>query len=262
MARRQPKPEPFSLAELEEIAQSPALQGFEKVLQYRPVLVEPPSSTVVDGPSSTVVDYSPSTVDDSSATTVVDSFTAHTFGQTLWVAENGAGVFTSSRIRRILRAQDALTHIEEAVYDALWGTKKDPEPCRLVQIGYAELAKRSRVSKRGIQRVTDRLLEKHFIEVEKPADISTRQPTTYKVFGYSSVLKFLRETGRLHVVRTGKGVFYAHKVDQPTVDDSSSSTVDGSPASTVDVRASSTVDAGSPSTVDASSTVNTLGKNL
>ena len=51
MARRQPKPEPFSIAELEEIAQSPALQGFEKVLQYRPVLVETLLSNEDDNPT-------------------------------------------------------------------------------------------------------------------------------------------------------------------------------------------------------------------
>ena len=48
MGKRQPKPEPFSIAELEEIAQSPALQGFEKVLQYRPVLVPTVDPTVED----------------------------------------------------------------------------------------------------------------------------------------------------------------------------------------------------------------------
>ena len=129
------------------------------------------------------------------------------------MGEGTGGVFTSSRINRIQRAQDALTHVEEAVYDALWGSKKkEHENQRLVQMGYAELAKRSRVSKRSIQSVIDRLLEKRFIEVDTPADISSRKPTLYRVLGYGAVLRILRDSGRLHILRTGKGVFYARRL--------------------------------------------------
>jgi hypothetical protein len=273
MGKRQRKPEPFSVAELEEIAQSPALQGFEKVLQYRPVLMAPPATTVVDDPQSTVddapattvVDSRPSTIDAETATTVVGPLASTVApsptatNQVLWMAEGGGGVFTSSRVKRIERAQDALTHVEEAVYDALWGTKREPEPFRLVQIGYAELAKRSRVSKRGIQRVTDRLLEKRFIQVETQANIYTRQSTIYRVFSYGTVLRFLRDTNRLHVVRTGTGVFYAHRIPVTTVDDSLATTVDVHSPSTVAASSVSTVEPSAPSTVAASSTVNTLG---
>jgi hypothetical protein len=69
MGKRQPKPEPFSIEELEEIAQSPALQGFEKVLQYRPILVEPPRETVEDGSTPTVEEKTASTVVDTPPST-------------------------------------------------------------------------------------------------------------------------------------------------------------------------------------------------
>src|SRR6516225_2798006 len=101
-----------------------------------------PSSTVEGGTSSTVEYIPPSTVEPMTATTVK---AAH-----LWLAEGAGGIFTSSRLRRITCAQDALTHVEEAVYDALWGSNKKPEQeqHRLTQIGYSELARKSRVSKR------------------------------------------------------------------------------------------------------------------
>jgi hypothetical protein len=267
MGKRQPKPEPFSVAELEEIAQSPALQGFEKVLQYRPVLVSPSEYTVEADPTSTVEDRLPSTVEETPASTVerkasstVEADSTSTVriapriasAEVLWIAEGAGGVFTSSRIKRVERAQDALTHVEEAVYDALWGPKKpNPEPHRLAQMGYSELAKRSRVSKRSIQSVIDRLLEKRFIEVETAADIASRKPTIYRVLGYSTVLKLLRDTDRLNVLRTGRGVFYAHRLSQ---------TVEAISPSTVEASSTSTVEASAPSTVEASSTATTLGR--
>jgi DNA-binding MarR family transcriptional regulator len=144
----------------------------------------------------------------------------------LWRAESAAGIFTGSRVRRINNAQDALTHVEEAVYDALWGVKKkgEPETDRLAQMGYAELSGRSRVSKRTIQSVIDRLIDKGFIEIHEPADISSRKPTVYRVLSYGAVLKRTRETGRSWVVRTGRGVFYAHRL-AATVEAASHSTV-------------------------------------
>jgi hypothetical protein len=104
--------------------------------------------------------------------------------------------------------------VEEAVYDALWGSKKKPEhdEHRMAQIGYSELARKSRVSKRTIQSVIDRLLAKAFIEVARPADILRRQPTIYRVFGYAAVFKRQRESGRFWVVQTGRGIFYAQKL--------------------------------------------------
>ena len=281
MGKRQPKPEPFSVAELEEIAQSPALQGFETVLHYRPVLIHPPPSTVEPRKTSTVEVETATTVEDDLSSTVVaeppstmaarpvstvegiSSATAvfHAPGQTFWTAEGAGGVFTSSRIKKIERAQDALTHVEEAVYDALWGPKRTaaPEPFRLSQIGYSELAKRSRVSKRSIQSVIDRLVEKRFIEIDTAADITTRKPTIYRVLGYAAVLKFLRDSGRTFVVRTGRGVFYAHRLSGHTMEAGTSSTVEAETASTVEARSPSTVEATAPSTVEASSTGNTLG---
>src|SRR5215831_19191273 len=94
----------------------------------------PPSpSTVEDRPTSTVEELTTSTVE---------------AVRSLWEAEGAEGVFTSSRVRRVLNAQDALTHVEEAVYDILWGPKRkgEQEEYRLTRMGYAELSSKSRVS--------------------------------------------------------------------------------------------------------------------
>jgi DNA-binding MarR family transcriptional regulator len=277
MGRRQPKPEPFSFEELEEIAQSPALQGFEQALQYRPILITPTAETVEDSTPSTVEDMSASTVEPElsstveadSSTTVVDGLasTVQSGGnsppwQQLWVAEGAGGVFTSSRVKEIRQAQDALTHVEEAVYDALWGPKNTrTESYRLCQMGYTDLARRSRVSKRSIQSVIDRLSEKQFIRVETPPDISRRQSTVYRVLGYAAALKQMRDTGRNFVVRTGKGVFYASLLDAlaPTVEDRPPSTVEDRSPSTVEATSTVTVEAASTSTVEATSTHIYLG---
>jgi hypothetical protein len=65
--------------------------------------------------------------------------------------------------------QDALTHIEEAVYDFLWGAKT-AEPYKMAAAGYAEISKSARIAKRNAPAV-----------VERRADILTRQPTQYRV---------------------------------------------------------------------------------
>src|SRR4051812_6462996 len=71
----------------------------------------PVSASADDTGKTSSVDAKPkSTVDVGSASTV------------LWQAENGV-LFPSSRVRRVNRAQDALTHIEESVYNFLWGSK-------------------------------------------------------------------------------------------------------------------------------------------
>jgi hypothetical protein len=196
------------------------------------------ASTVEDTLSATVVDKATSTVEEIVTSTVED--------KGLWRGEGADGVFTASRIRRIVRAQDVLTHVEEAVYDILWGSKKrseDAEEDRLTRMGYAELASQSRVSKRTIQSIVERLIEKGFVHIHEPADIYHRKPTVYRVLGYGAVLRWMRSTGRRFVLRTGRGVFYA----QPLT-----STVEARPSTTVEARSASTVEASSPSTVEAS----------
>ena len=54
----------------------------------------------------------------------------------------------------------------------LWsqkGANRD-EPSRVVQAGYDFIMKRTRLSKKTVQRITDKLTDKDFIAIEVPAD--------------------------------------------------------------------------------------------
>ena len=140
----------------------------------------------------------------------------------LWVTEDGALV-AQSRVKRIRIAQDVINSAEESVYDTLWNTKSYPseqgsgDSSRVVQAGYDYLMKRTRLSKKTVQRIIDRLINKDFIAIEHPADIYRRLPTVYRVFDYRAVLFRHSTKGRTHVAKIGPGFTYAYPVDDPRV---------------------------------------------
>ena len=138
----------------------------------------------------------------------------------LWVTDDG-DLVSQSRVRRIRIAQDVVNSAEEAVYDTLWNTKiaqdaaASGDSARIVQAGYDYLMRRTRLSKKTIQRVIDRLIHKDFIAIEKPADIYRRIPTVYRVFDYRAILAHHVRKGRTHVAKIGPGFTYAHPIDDP-----------------------------------------------
>ena len=138
----------------------------------------------------------------------------------LWVTDDG-DLVSQSRVRRIRIAQDVVNSAEEAVYDTLWNTKTaqdaaaSGDSARIVQAGYDYLMKRTRLSKKTIQRVIDRLIHKDFIAIEKPADIYRRIPTVYRVFDYRTILAHHLRKGRTHVAKIGPGFTYARPIDDP-----------------------------------------------
>jgi hypothetical protein len=113
-------------------------------------------------------------------------------------------------------------------------------------MGYAELARKARVSKRTIQSVVGRLIEKRFISIVTNADIYHRKPAVYQVRGYVAALTIQRAEGKTWILRTGNGVFFARRL--------SPSTVEAGTASTVEAGTASTVERSSPSTVEDPST--------
>src|SRR5215831_13607688 len=128
-----------------------ALSKKPEDFQRQQVIEKSKPSTVDLGSASTVDAGATSTVDVGSASTVdVGSSPV-----VLWQAENGT-VFPVSRVHHVDRAQDALTHIEESVYDFLWGTKT-AEPYKLTEAGYAEISKAARIAKRNAPVVIERL---------------------------------------------------------------------------------------------------------
>jgi hypothetical protein len=170
----------------------------------------------------------------------------------LWQAEMNGAVFPASRLRRIERAQDALTHTEESVYDFLWGRKtSDRDEYRLTQAGYDRISKGARITKRNAALIVDRLVDKGFVRIENPPDPLHRIPAEYRVLGYRAALDEMKRRGREWVVRTGNGVLFVHPV---TVVASPSTTVVGDKTTTVVAATTDTVVPSQPTTVVAATT--------
>jgi hypothetical protein len=137
----------------------------------------------------------------------------------LWITEQG-DLVPQARVKRIRLAQDVINSAEESVYDTLWSAKgaqndDDREPSRVIQAGYDYLVKRTRLSKKTIQRIIAKLLDKDFIAIERPADIYQRTSTVYRVFSYKAVLDRHIQKGRSHVAKIGPGFSYVRSMDDP-----------------------------------------------
>lgn len=176
------------------------------------------STTVVRSIPTSVVQLELSTV--AELTTVGEPTTVvRSAPQSFWLTEAGEFV-PASRIKRIRLAQDVLSPAEEAVYDTLWGVRGGPreerENYRIAQAGYDYLMKRTRLSKKTIQRIVDRLIDKGFIAIDKPADIYQRTSTIYRVYTYRAVLDRQAERGRFHVAKIGPGFVYVREMATPT----------------------------------------------
>jgi len=160
------------------------------------------------------------TVDTSDGETAIGRELSRSSPVNLWVTDDG-DLVSQSRVRRIRIAQDVVNSAEEAVYNTLWNTKtaqdagSSGDSARIVQAGYDYLMKRTRLSKKTIQRVIDRLIHKDFIAIEKPADIYRRIPTVYRVFDYRAILAHHLRKGRTHVAKIGPGFTYARPIDDP-----------------------------------------------
>ncbi len=219
------------------------------------------AATVADGPPATVAaelnlggleptttvaaDTHPAPQDPTTTVAVEPTTTveAAALPAGLWYTEGKEGVFPSSRIRRILRAQDALTHTEESVYNVLWGPKNQTkELVRYTSFGYDVLAKAARVTKMNAKHIIERLIYKGFVQVHALPDVLRRIPTQYAVCSYRAALENMARRNRQFVVRTGNGVLFAHPADPTT-------TVAAESPTTVAAEQSATVTAGQPATV-------------
>jgi predicted transcriptional regulator len=133
--------------------------------------------------------------------------------RTLWQAEGYGTFIEQSRVRRIYQAQDALSLVEEKVYDLLWGTKNQrKDDFRLVHYSLQRIASEARINIKTVRELIPRLIEKGFIHVEHEADARRNIPTLYRVSSYAAVLSHQKQRSRLYVAKTGKGVVYVHSV--------------------------------------------------
>lgn len=132
-------------------------------------------------------------------------------GRKLWQAEGLGSIFEDSRVRRIQRAQDALSLVEEKVYDLLWGTKNQRrDEFRLVHFSLQRISTEARINIKTVRLLIPRLIEKGFLQIEHEADVRRNIPTLYRVPGYAVILIDQKQRSRFAVAKTGKGVFYVH----------------------------------------------------
>lgn len=174
------------------------------------------NSTIVryDGkPVETEPEKNLTTVDIGNVSTVDEMLTVDTslppLAGPLWVSEEGSYI-PPKKVRRVRSAQDALSSAEQAVYELLWsqpGALGDASS-RTVQAGYDFIVKRARLSKKTVQRIVAKLIEKDFLAIEIPADIYTRTSTTYRVYSQRAVLDRMTARNRLFVAKVGPGVVH------------------------------------------------------
>ena len=169
-------------------------------------------------------------------------------GIVFWITERG-DLVPQGRVKRISLAQDVINPAEESVYDTLWTAKSLPgetgESFRIVQAGYDYLGRKTRLSKKTIQRIVAKLIDKDFIAVERPADIYQRTSTVYRVFSYKAVLDRHIQKGRTHVAKMGPGFSYVRRLSDPRI---GMSTVSTSHSSTVAQTGMATGDNPAPAT--------------
>ncbi len=133
--------------------------------------------------------------------------------QPLWQTEGLGTVFEQTRVRRIHQAQDALSLIEEKVYDLLWGPKNQKrDDSRLVHYSLQRIATEARINIKTVRELIPRLIDKGFITIEHEADVRRNIPTLYRVSSYTAALNDQKRRNRAYVTKTGKGVFYVHPI--------------------------------------------------
>ena len=132
----------------------------------------------------------------------------------LWQAEGLGSIFEHSRVRRIEHARDALSPVEQRVYELLWNTGSEggSGDFRLVYYSLQRIATEARINIKTVRELIPRLMEKGFIRIEHKADVRRNIPTLYRVPGYDAVLFGQKRQNRRYIAKTGKGVFYVRPV--------------------------------------------------
>lgn len=217
-ASRSSKKQPaFDPTELSDLIFSPAVgSGVGSHLLEEMSTVDRSEMTTVDELHSTTVDRSPTVVNTNLPT--VDMIPSPMI---LWITEQGS-VVGQGRVRRIGLATDVINLAEERVYETLWTANSLPaeapgesdDPFRVVEAGYDYLVKRTHFSKRTIQRIVEKLIDKDFIAIERPADIYRRSSTVYRVFSPKIVLDRHARKGRHHVAKLGPGFSYVRQLGE------------------------------------------------
>src|SRR5882757_1561781 len=207
--RRSPEPEEDLAAAVADIINSPITRTTLNFL--RPLVPSPPTEPpgYDSQPMGVESTFQPIAV--GVEPTPMGVTLASIANRRLWQAEGLGAIFEESRVRRIQRAQDALSLVEEKVYDLLWGTKNQRrDEFRLVHFSLQRISTEARINIKTVRFLIPRLIEKGFLQIEHEADVRRNIPTLYRVPSYAVVLTDQKVRNRFAVAKTGKGVFYVH----------------------------------------------------
>ena len=132
---------------------------------------------------------------------------------TLWRAEHLGPFFEESRVRPISRAEDALSTAEQQVYTMLWTAGVEADAAyRLVHFSLQRISTQLKLNIKTVRELLPRLIEKGFIAVEQAADVKRNIATLYRVWSGEAILAAQVGRDRRWVVKTGRGVFYVHRM--------------------------------------------------
>ena len=124
---------------------------------------------------------------------------------------HGEVVWQNRRIRKCVLAQDAHSQGEDALFSAMWNTAKpdpaDPSGSRMIRIGYAELAQKSRMHRSNVRINIAGLRAKLAIEVLDEHDSRDVTPRTYRLYSFKEILERRRAAGLEYVIRKKSVVF-------------------------------------------------------
>lgn len=127
-----------------------------------------------------------------------------------WQTETGEMV-PRSRVRAILSIDDVMSAAEKVVHRALCANSTPAaQGDHLCEMGYEHLCRQTQLSRKTVQRVVDKLVEKDLVAIQGQADIYTRRPTLYRVFSPAEALARMVGRNRLFVAKIGPGFVYAH----------------------------------------------------
>jgi len=132
-----------------------------------------------------------------------------------WMTESG-DVVSPSRVRSIASVDDVLSSAERAAYETLLEQGSEVAGGdRLSELGYDPLRRQTGLSRKTIQRVVDKLIEKDLVAIDRPADIYTRTPTRYRIFHPLTALARMAEKSRHHVAKIGPGLVFVYPASIP-----------------------------------------------
>ncbi|MGJ5820962.1 hypothetical protein [Paludibaculum fermentans] len=202
----------YDPSELEELIHNPAVGRGVGSHLFRPAALPAPAPPA---PShlSTVVNFNLTTVDTFNLSPVpadaIASAASLLQSCRFWQTEAGEMV-PRARIRLIQSIDDVMSDAEKVAHQALCAhTTPAPQGDYLCEIGYELLCRQTGLSRKTVQRVVDKLVEKDLVAIQRPADIYTRRPTLYRVFSPAEALARMVRRNRLFVAKIGPGFVYA-----------------------------------------------------